>query len=57
MLTDNDKLEKRIIVLKDVSTALEYMKLGDAAIKYGTYENLPENIQKTLTRLERKRKK
>ena len=49
-----NKLEMRITNIGDVATAEEYEKLGEAAIKYQTYADLPPDLQKLLTTLEEK---
>ena len=49
-----NQLEKRITNIGGVATAEEYEKLGEAAIKYQTYADLPSDLQKLLTTLEEK---
>ena len=53
MSKETAALEKRVIALQDIATTDEYEQIGEAAIMYGTYENLPDNIKEILTNLEK----
>lgn len=46
------KLEKRIIAVQDITPPQDYESLGEAAIQYGSFEDLPDKYKTMLVSLE-----
>jgi len=54
-MNDVKELEQRIMNLQGIATPDEYETMGEAAIEYGTYDELPSNVQNLIINLENRK--